>query len=768
MKKHAGARRLGAAGFVAALFATLCVAIAAPASATTPQVAWSADVSDVNVHGAITGADGSVTVANCSSAPQTVGTKTFSAGGNVKGTTPVVNVRNYTEPVFTTCLSQQAAGKDGTLYGDDPTINDYYENLAAYKPDGTKLWSQTVVTTDCPSLNGKIMPSVIRIGFDGNVYVTGQSVNDWCGHPSYLTSFAPDGTLRWQVRVSTQSLPFLSAYDQGLVVGVAGVNQLVYIDYNGVVTSTVQMNEVGQPYLYGQGAGADAKGYVFAVFAHNVSQTTCSNTYFEATAVAIYGPNGFAGRYTPAPCTYSAWLKPLSTSGFVLEQELADQTWELVTFDGTGSVVKKLSLPTGDLGGFTITGGANLIGGDTRGNLVIARPYRRNDGSTIGTIFALFDPQTWNQLGVFDTYSLGDSVSVNVYPDSVVFAQSRLYFAAQNICVQQHCASSMLYAVNMAKLGLDYPRSAALGVSSAPLDTMAALGDSFSSGLGSLNSGELYEAGSGDCSRSPNAYARQLGADQSVKLELTTFVACAGNTTADITKQNGQASQVSPTAKSLFLTVGGNDVNFARLGGLCIFLDCTQYHDEFYGYLADVGTHLQASYQAALDRAPGATLYVLGYPHILPLQNCSTTGSGWFAALYAQQLVTNLHPDYVKEAKDAGLTQDEANEAANHSPAISDDEAVFSRTFENNLNLAISDAVDAVQQANPTRHIVFVSATQPGGPFDGHQLCSATPYFNGLDGANAANTFHPTAEGQGAYEQIALAALTAHQPQYVG
>lgn len=177
---------------------------------------------------------------------------------------------------------------------------------------------------------------------------------------------------------------------------------------------------------------------------------------------------------------------------------------------------------------------------------------------------------------------------------------------------------------------------------------------------------------------------------------------------------------------------------------------------------------LRTSYQEVLNREPDATLYVLGYPHIFPLQNCSTTGSGWFAALVAEQSQTALWPTYAQQAEDAGLTDVEAHVAPAHAPTISDDEAVFTNTFENNLNLAISDAVDAVQSANPTRHIVFVSATQPGGPFEGHQLCSDNPYFNGLDAVTPGNTFHPTSEGQGAYEQIALAALAAHQPQYIG
>lgn len=525
-------------------------------------------MSDVNVHGAITSVNGSVTVANCGSGIQSVGTRTFASDGTVLGATPVVNMGAYSLPAFTTCAPQQAVGQDGTLYGDDPTVSNYYENLAAYKPDGTRLWSQAISTTDCSAHNGTIMPGTIRVGFDGNVYVVGKSWNDWCGNPSYLTSYTPDGTLRWQLKLTDQWVPFLSAYDQGVIVGATVINKLFYIDYNGNITATTQTNANNQPNF--MGASANASGQVFVMFGEWLPQGQC-NSNTQTTAVVKYGPSGELARYTPAPCHTDSDVVALSDGGAVLQESQTDLTVELVTVDQHGSVVKTLQLPEGIAGDRNIYRGASLYASDSHGNMLVSRAYTRNSGNIRGTSFALFDPHTWEPLASFDTQSFGDTVSANV-AGSVVMASGKLYFVANQF--PQGYAQT-LYAIHMAKLGLDYPRSSALGVQANPLAAMAGLGDSFSSGLGSLKSGESYE--DANCSRSPNAYARQLSQDQAVKMELSAgaFVACAGSTTSDITGNAGQASQLPANIKAAFLTIGGNDVNFARLGALCVFLDCT-------------------------------------------------------------------------------------------------------------------------------------------------------------------------------------------------
>jgi lysophospholipase L1-like esterase len=335
----------------------------------------------------------------------------------------------------------------------------------------------------------------------------------------------------------------------------------------------------------------------------------------------------------------------------------------------------------------------------------------------------------------------------------------------------------------MAELGMDYPRGAVLGWGKVTFSNMAVAGDSYSSGVGSLTSGQAYLAGSDtgtdECRRSPNAYGRVLDANPVVKLQMpaASFMACSGATTAAISTtassyryqtEVAQYRQVPSSTKVIFMTIGGNDVNFGRLGALCIFLDCSaaQYQQEFANNLAALQPKLQTAYAALLNRAPGATLYIMGYPHILPLQDCTDTGSGaWWFALQAQKVADPS--GYATEAVNAGLTPAEAQQAALGSgPTISNSEAVYTNTFENNLNLTISNAVDAVNASYPGR-VVYVSTTQPDSPLEGKQLCSASPDFNGLDGAQTQNTFHPNSAGQADMAQVAFAALAAHQPQYV-
>jgi hypothetical protein len=97
---------------------------------------------------------------------------------------------------------------------------------------------------------------------------------------------------------------------------------------------------------------------------------------------------------------------------------------------------------------------------------------------------------------------------------------------------------------------------------------------------------------------------------------------------------------------------------------------------------------------------------------------------------------------------------------------ISNGEATFANTFENNLNLAISNAVTTVKAQYPGR-VVYVSTTQPGSPLEGHQLCSSSPDFNGVDGSHQEGIFHPNFDGQAGMSSIAFAALAVNQPQYV-
>lgn len=742
-----------------------------PALATGP-VEWSSDV-DVDSAELITGADGSVTSASCGTAYENKGTETFSASGTVLGSTPIVTVGNNQFPALSLCNWQKAVGVDGTLYGDDPT-GWPVEKLAAYTPTGTNLWSQEVKTTDCPSSQGTIPPIWIRVGADGNIYTGGQSKYDWCGNHWYLTSYTPEGTLRWQVR--TDSISLLAPYNNGVVIGSISSREIQYFGYDGTSTTPVPVTETAPAGLSMADTEVTASGVVTMGVYNWMDSGQCGVSGWTGTsAVVAYGPSGEVYNHPEPPCRYDVGFASLPDGGVAYIQDNTDSTASVQVLNPAGSPVRTLPLPVSE-GDRQFVLGAFRIMTDTNGRLLLARNYTYPyQGSTRkGLSFSLVDPYSGVQQGAFYTESINTGQSVFV--QDMGTAPGKLYFTA-SFCASDTCSSGpiRLYSVRMAKLGMDYPRGALLGITPVAFDKMAVGGDSFSAGVGSLLSGQSYDAGTDTdgCDRSPNAYAYQLAQNPLVKLRLPSsgFVACSGATTDAITNtfhgETAQAATIPSDTKSIFITIGGNDVKFSRFGALCIFLDCSaqQYQDEFDGYLASVQSSLEGAYEAFLNHATGAKLYVIGYPHILPLSDCTNTGSAWWDGLQAEHAINPTV--YAQQAEDAGLTHDEGQEAIWQIATISNAEATYTNTFENNLNLKISDAVDAVAENYPGR-IFYVSANAPGGPLVGHELCSPAPYFNGLDGADdGINTFHPNAPGQAALAQVAKDALAVHQPQYV-
>ena len=99
----------------------------------------------------------------------------------------------------------------------------------------------------------------------------------------------------------------------------------------------------------------------------------------------------------------------------------------------------------------------------------------------------------------------------------------------------------------------------------ASADNYVALGDSYSSGVGT-NSYTL----SSSCKRSTYSYPYLL-AQQRPNTSLN-FVACSGATTTDV--MNNQISAVNSTTNIVTVTIGGNDLGFASIISKCIQLNC--------------------------------------------------------------------------------------------------------------------------------------------------------------------------------------------------
>ncbi|WP_372410664.1 SGNH/GDSL hydrolase family protein [Streptomyces luteireticuli] len=227
-----------------------------------------------------------------------------------------------------------------------------------------------------------------------------------------------------------------------------------------------------------------------------------------------------------------------------------------------------------------------------------------------------------------------------------------------------------------------------------PAASYAALGDSFSSGLGAHD----YDAASGACFRSPHAYGPRWAAAHHVADFC--FPACAGATAHDLV--TGQLPALGPETALVTLTLGGNDVDYARVMQACsigLSASCAAEADRAERAMdRTLPARLDEAYAAIAHRAPRARVIVLGYPHLFGGAPC-------------------LIPAPPRAHR---------------------------------LDAAV-DHLDAVI-ADRTRAAGFAYA-DPRGRFAGHGACAADPWINGA-GLAVQESYHPNGEGYRGYESL--------------
>lgn len=158
---------------------------------------------------------------------------------------------------------------------------------------------------------------------------------------------------------------------------------------------------------------------------------------------------------------------------------------------------------------------------------------------------------------------------------------------------------------------------AGVGQAQAAAGPYTALGDSYSSGVGT----RTYYSDSGSCYRGPNAYPVRVAAQLGAPL---TFAACSGAKVADVLNQLG-----SLTASTALVTVsvGGNDAGFADVITRCALpwpWTCTSQ-------ITAANNHIRNTLPGALDnlynqiraKAPNATVAVVGYPRLFNGEECN-------------------------------------------------------------------------------------------------------------------------------------------------
>jgi Ca2+-binding RTX toxin-like protein/lysophospholipase L1-like esterase len=271
---------------------------------------------------------------------------------------------------------------------------------------------------------------------------------------------------------------------------------------------------------------------------------------------------------------------------------------------------------------------------------------------------------------------------------------------------------------------------------------VAVLGDSYISGVGAVDPGEPYDAGTDTpgnrCRRTGHSWGPKVAARLGATGDELLFAACGGATSLDVTSR-GQQAQSAPgvhgsqpqtttlrdwadavPADVVLLSVGGNDVGFANLVGDCLMGPCLWFaEDRLEDQAFRARYRLADTYRAVVETATAtntaAELWVATYPDPLSGDLCDQVGYfpglGWVTG--------------------SGIDAKE--------------QAFLSDRFLETLNESIAWAAAAAGA-----HVVDLSEIA-----DGNELCSETPYFNGVspgfqgDGpwVASARTAHPNKAG---------------------
>jgi lysophospholipase L1-like esterase len=232
---------------------------------------------------------------------------------------------------------------------------------------------------------------------------------------------------------------------------------------------------------------------------------------------------------------------------------------------------------------------------------------------------------------------------------------------------------------------------AGAGPAQAAAGPYTALGDSYSSGVGT----RTYYADSGSCYRGPNAYPVKVAARLGAPL---TFAACSGARVPDVLNQLG-----SLTASTAYVTVsvGGNDAGFADVISQCALpwpWTCTTDINNANNYIRNtLPGALNNLYTQIRTRAPNATVVVVGYPRLFNGEECNVG-------------------------------------------------ARISRAEQTSLN-ATADLLATTTAGRAAAHgFRFVDVR---GAFTGHAVCDDVEWLNGLSNP-VLESYHPNAAGHGA------------------
>jgi len=238
-------------------------------------------------------------------------------------------------------------------------------------------------------------------------------------------------------------------------------------------------------------------------------------------------------------------------------------------------------------------------------------------------------------------------------------------------------------------------------VASAGASQYVALGDSYSSGVGT----RVFYEESGSCKRSPDAYGPKIAAAKGYTLS---FQACSGATTTEVNAK--QLGTLSSSTALVTITIGGNDAGFSN-----VILNCALYYFTCGSAISEANEFiakklpalLETTYKDIRAKASTAEVIVLGYPKL-----------------------------FTKE----GAT-------CNVNFLTSGNEKKMNETAEK-LDSTLKGRAEAMK-------FKFVN---PTSAFESHEVCSSSEWLNGQSNP-LEESYHPNVKGQEEFTTLVKAAI---------
>jgi lysophospholipase L1-like esterase len=237
--------------------------------------------------------------------------------------------------------------------------------------------------------------------------------------------------------------------------------------------------------------------------------------------------------------------------------------------------------------------------------------------------------------------------------------------------------------------------------SAAAAPQYAALGDSYSSGVGT----RVFYKESGECERSPDAYGPKIAAAKGYSLS---FQACSGATTTEVNQK--QLGTLTSGTSLVTITIGGNDAGFSN-----VIINCALYFFTCGSAISEADEFiekklpglLETTYKDIRAKATTAKVVVLGYPKL-----------------------------FTKEGKTCNVNfLTSGNEKKMNESAVLLDGVIKARA--------------------ETAKFTFVN---PTGPFESHEVCSSSEWLNGQSNP-LSESYHPNVAGQAEFTSLIEAVL---------